>query len=1506
MPEMTSQLMKGQMLHWMVLHQQILMAIRLHINGQPLLVLHSVQQQLPNQHLQLPKSPSTQVYTISLVVNDGTEDSPADQVVITVRNVNKVPVANAGNDQSVNEGAIVALDGSASTDPDGNPLTYKWSAPAGITLSSTTVAKPTFTAPEVTINTSYTISLVVNDGTEDSPADQVVITVRNANRAPIANAGTDQSVNEGTVVTLDGSASTDPDGNPLTYKWSAPAEIALSSTTAAKPTFIAPEVTENTSYTISLVVNDGTEDSPADQVVITVRNANRAPIANAGTDQSVNEGTVVTLDGSASTDPDGNPLTYKWSAPAEIALSSTTAAKPTFTAPEVTENTSYTISLVVNDGTEDSPADQVVITVRNVNKVPVANAGNDQSVNEGAIVALDGSASTDPDGNPLTYKWTAPAGIALSSTTVAKPTFTAPEVTINTSYTISLVVNDGLEDSPADQVVITVRNVNKAPVANAGIDQSVNKGANVALDGSASTDPDGNPLTYKWTAPAGITLSSITAAKPTFTAPEVTINTSYTISLVVNDGLEDSPADQVVITVRNANIAPIANAGTDQSVNEGTVVTLDGSASTDPDGNPLTYKWTAPTGVTLSSTTVARPTFTASEVTINTNFTFSLVVNDGMVNSPADQVVITIKQVNKSPIANAGPDQSVYSRATTYLDGSASSDPDGNSVTYKWSAPAGIKLSSTTAAKPTFTAPFVIMRRNYTFTLVVNDGTISSPPDQVVITVNNANRAPVANAGTDQSVNEGTTITLNGSLSSDPQGNQLTYKWIAPVGITLSSPTVARPTFTAPEVTVNTKYIFYLVVNNGTGDSPADQVVITVKNVNKAPVANAGIDQSVNEGANVALDGSASTDPDGNPLTYKWTAPAGITLSSTTVAKPTFTAPEVTVNTNYTISLVVNDGLEDSPADQVVITVRNVNKAPVANAGIDQSVNKGANVALDGSASTDPDGNPLTYKWTAPAGITLSSITAAKPTFTAPEVTINTSYTISLVVNDGLEDSPADQVVITVRNANIAPIANAGTDQSVNEGTVVTLDGSASTDPDGNPLTYKWTAPAGVTLSSTTVARPTFTASEVTINTNFTFSLVVNDGMVNSPADQVVITIKQVNKSPIANAGPDQSVYSRATTYLDGSASSDPDGNSVTYKWSAPAGIKLSSTTAAKPTFTAPFVIMRRNYTFTLVVNDGTISSPPDQVVITVNNANRAPVANAGTDQSVNEGTTITLNGSLSSDPQGNQLTYKWIAPVGITLSSPTVARPTFTAPEVTVNTKYIFYLVVNNGTGDSPADQVVITVKNVNKAPVANAGNDQSVNEGSNVALDGSASTDPDGNPLTYKWSAPVGITLSSTTVAKPTFTAPLVILRRNYTFTLVVNDGIVSSLADQVVITVTNANRVSSATTDFNQLLNKEATIPLDGFESLKMSIEVDPFYDNNDVQAYPNPTKGIVQLKFNKIPEIGTWITLFDISGKLISKSLADKTEVSINLRGNPPGLYLIRIAQKTPKTFKIVLE
>ena len=199
--------------------------------------------------------------------------------------------------------------------------------------------------------------------------------------------------------------------------------------------------------------------------------SNTAPVSNAGPDQSVNEGTLVTLTGLGSTDSDGTVATYAWSqtsGPA-VSLSSTTASQPTFTAPSVgSSGTLLTFSLVVTDnqGLADPTPDTVQVTVNDVafpNNPPVANAGLDQTVNENVLVTLTGLGSTDSDGTVATYAWSQTSGpaVSLSSTTASQPTFTAPLVSATTTLTFSLVItdNNGAADSTPDTMTVTVNDV---------------------------------------------------------------------------------------------------------------------------------------------------------------------------------------------------------------------------------------------------------------------------------------------------------------------------------------------------------------------------------------------------------------------------------------------------------------------------------------------------------------------------------------------------------------------------------------------------------------------------------------------------------------------------------------------------------------------------------------------------------------------------------------------------------------------------------------------------------------------------------------------------------------------------------------------------------------------------------------------------------------------------------------------------------------------------------------
>lgn len=375
---------------------------------------------------------------------------------------------------------------------------------------------------------------------------------------------------------------------------------------------------------------------------------------------------------------------------------------------------------------------------------------------------------------------------------------------------------------------------------------------------------------------------------------------------------------------------------------------------------------------------------------------------------------------NSAPTANAGPDQSLEVGSLITLDGTGSSDPDGDTITFAWefeSKPSDsqVSLSDDSAQSPTFTAD---VAGDYVVQLVVSDGTASSDPDTVTVQVSDANQPPVADAGPDQSVTTGDSVTLDGSQSLDPDEDLITYSWEfsqVPDGsaATISDTTAVSPRFTAD---IDGVYSVLLTVSDPVGLESSDSVEITAETANSAPIANAGPDQNVVTNSLVVLDGSASSDADNDGLIYSWeitTKPEGstATLDDDSSPNPSFTAD---FDGEYLIDLTVNDGIVSSDADTVVVTAATMNSAPVADAGPDQTVDTGTTVTLDGSASSDSDGDALTYAWSftsTPEGSAASLVddTAVTSTFT-PDLT--GTYVVGLVVNDGDLSSERDSVSI--------------------------------------------------------------------------------------------------------------------------------------------------------------------------------------------------------------------------------------------------------------------------------------------------------------------------------------------------------------------------------------------------------------------------------------------------------------------------------------------------------------
>ncbi len=595
-------------------------------------------------------------YVVTLIVSDGRVDSSPAIMTITAAVTNLPPTAHAGVNQNIVTGSTATLDASASSDPNRDSLTYNWqlvSRPAGSTaaLSKATDVKPTLVADKAG---SYVAQLQVSDGKAQSELSYVTINAQTTNSAPVATVGPNQNVAIGSTVTLDGTASSDANRDPLTYLWSIAASpqgsnARLTGATTAKPTLVPDQAG---SYVISLRVNDGQLDSEFAFVSINASAVNLPPVASAGNNQNVLTGTTVTLDASASSDANRDLLTYNWAfvskpASSNARLSDITSAKPTF---QADTGGSYVFSLIVSDGKLNSTTAYTTVTAANANLAPTAKPGSSQFVVTGAQVTLDGSTSSDPNRNPLTYSWATVSKPAGSNATLVNDTTPQPRFTADQSglYVFSLIVNNGVLPSPMAYVSVNAASTAQAPVAIAGSNLNVTNFDPINLDGSGSSDANNAPLSYQWTLVSRPgTSTSAALLLPNTVNPKFKpdVSGTYVLSLVVSNGRISSSPAVITVTASSGNLPPTANAGTDLAVSMGASVALDGTRSSDPNGDKLTYSWalafkpTAST-TTLLGTTGSKTIFVADVVGV---YVFSLIVNDGQYNSEAAYITVTAK-----------------------------------------------------------------------------------------------------------------------------------------------------------------------------------------------------------------------------------------------------------------------------------------------------------------------------------------------------------------------------------------------------------------------------------------------------------------------------------------------------------------------------------------------------------------------------------------------------------------------------------------------------------------------------------------------------------------------------------------------------------------------------------------------------------------------------------------------------------------------------------------------
>jgi hypothetical protein len=391
-----------------------------------------------------------------------------------------------------------------------------------------------------------------------------------------------------------------------------------------------------------------------------------------------------------------------------------------------------------------------------------------------------------------------------------------------------------------------------------------------------------------------------------------------------------------------------------------------------------------------------------------------------------------------------------------------------------------------------------------------------------------------------------------------------------------------------------------------------------------------------------------------------------------------------------------------------------------ADAGPDQTVNEGDTVYLDGSSSTPEDDDDedkiQSYLWEQVKGkpkVILTGADQAIASFIAPQVSRDKKLTFKLTVRFASGSKDTDETKVNViDDTNDPPTADAGPDQKMLEETTVTLDGSNSSDPDDGIASYRWKQVAGpsISLSNPQAVQPTFTTPSVAGNqsTSLKFELTVTDFGGLKDTDTTVVNVTGDNDPPTADAGPDQNVDEETTVTLDGSNSFDPDDGIASYQWKQIAGpsVSLSNPSnpqAVQPTFLAPNVGSDGvSFTFELTVTDFSNLQSTDTTIVNVIWLNDPPAANAGVDQTVLEKSTVTLDGSNSSDPDDGIASYRWkqVSGQSVTLSDPSEDRPIFEAPSFddSGDRPLIFELIVTDDGGLQSSDSTNVSVSNFEK----------------------------------------------------------------------------------------------------------------------------------------------------------------------------------------------------------------
>jgi hypothetical protein len=1258
---------------------------------------------------------TTAAFTLQVTVSDGVNTSAAQNVTITLNDVNDVaPVVDANLTFTLAEntanGTVVGT--AAATDGDVTNTTFSnWTLTGGngafainATTGQITVANSSFLDREARAN--ITFQLRVSDGINVSGSQNVTIHLTDVNDvAPViaANQTFNLATNAANGTVFGPANATDGDVTPTVFQnWTITGgnpggAFAINQTTGQITLVNNASFTSNT--TLQLTVSDGVNTSAVRNVTITRGVNTNPPVITANQTFTLPENTANgTVVGSvAATDADGPTTFQDWAifggnASGAFAINATTGQITVANASLLDRETrgSFRLEIIVSDGAIPSSPTNITINLTDVNDAaPVIPANQtftlDENSANGTVVGT--ANATDGDVTPTVFQnWTITGGnangaFAINATTgqitVANGTALDREALAN--FTLSVSVSDGV-NTGAGNITIQLNDVNDvAPVVAANQTFTLPEDSiNGTVVGSLSaSDGDVSPTSFQnWTITGGNANGAFALNATTgqlSVANSAALGGNFTLAVTVSDGLNISSAQNITIHLTpNAN-APVITANQtfalDENSGNGTNVGV--VLATDADGPTIFQNWTI-AGGNLNNAFAINPTTGQISVANSTvldrealaNITLQLTVSDGLNVSNAQNVTITLNDVNDvAPLIDANQSFAVFENNLngTVVGTVAASDGDVTPTTFQnWTITSGnvnnafaidpqtgqISVANATALDREAVAAFSLQ-------FTVSDGVQASVPQTVTIVVNDVNDVvPVIDANQTFTLPENTAngTAVGTASATDGDVTPTTFQNWTIVGgnvndafaIDADTGEITVANASALDREAVSGFTLSLTVSDGVHTASAGNITIHLTDVNDVvPVVSANQTFLLpGNSPNGAVVGTANaTDGDVTPTTFQnWTIAGGNTDDAFAIDADTgqiSVANASALSGNFTLQLTVSDGVNTSAVENLTITVVANASAPVITANqsfaLDENSANGTTVGV--IDATDADANTSFQAWTITAGndhgafainATTGEITVADASALDRETTAG--FTLSVTVSDGLFTSAAANVTIQLNDVNdVAPVIPANQTFTLPEnsanGTVVGF--ANATDGDVSPTSFQnWTIIAGndngaFAINATTgeIVVVNDTALDREARAAFSLQLTVSDGVNTSSAGTVTVNLTDVNDVVPAVAAnqtftlPDSSANGTIVGTL---AATDGDATPTIFQnWTITAGNDdgVFAIDPATGTITvADNTTLSGNFTLSVTVSDGLNTSPPQTITVVATPPNAPPV----------------------------------------------------------------------------------------------------------------------------------------------------------------------------------------------------------------------------------------------------------------------------------------------------------